>query len=164
MLRTDRLVLEPLTVGHAAEMVDVLADPALYAVIGGAPPTLAELTARYAAQVRGPGRPGEQWRNWVIRRDGQAIGYVQATLALDGDRWVADVAWLLALSAQGHGYATEAAAGMIEELARGGVVEIRADIADHHVASQSVAGRLGLRPTDQLTDEGERVWSRCLTV
>ncbi|GAA3089608.1 hypothetical protein GCM10010449_11700 [Streptomyces rectiviolaceus] len=34
---TARLVLVPLQVGHADEMADVLADPALHAFIGGRP-------------------------------------------------------------------------------------------------------------------------------
>ena len=81
-LTTARLVLEPLAVEHAGEMLDVLADPASYTVIGGGPPTLDELTARYARQVAGPRRDGEAWRIWVIRLDGRAVGYVQATLVV----------------------------------------------------------------------------------
>jgi RimJ/RimL family protein N-acetyltransferase len=158
MLRTDRLVLEPLAVEHAPEMVEALADPGLYAVIGGGPPTLDELTARYAAQVRGPDRPGEAWRNWIIRYDGRAVGYVQATIVPEDGRQVAEIAWLVATPVQGRGIASEAAAGMIDELLRTGVGEIRASIADHHAASRSVASRLGMRPTDRTTDEGERVW------
>jgi RimJ/RimL family protein N-acetyltransferase len=159
-LTTDRLVLEPLAVEHAGEMVDVLADPSLYAVIGGGPPTLDELTERYALQVAGPARDGEAWRNWVVRRDGQAVGYVQATLTKEGRGWVADVAWLVAPTEQGQGIATEAAARMVAELLSAGVVEIRAEIADHHRASQSVAARLAMRPTVRVTGEGERVWIR----
>ncbi|MFL6136981.1 MAG: GNAT family N-acetyltransferase [Frankiaceae bacterium] len=157
-LVTARLVLEPLAVGHAAEMVGVLADPSLYAVIGGEPPTLDELTERYGRQVAGPGRAGEAWRNWVVRREGRAVGYVQATIALEDGRWVADVAWLVTPAEQGRGIATEAAARMIQELLSAGVTEIRAEIADHHRASQSVAARLAMRPTARTTSEGERVW------
>jgi RimJ/RimL family protein N-acetyltransferase len=159
-LTTDRLVLEPLTVAHAGEMVDVLADPSLYAVIGGDPPTLAELTARYAAQVAGPGRAGDQWRNWVIREAGRAVGYVQATLTARDGRWLADIAWLVTPGAQGRGLATEAAAAMVQHLVSSGVAEIRADIADGHHASERVAARLSMRPTNLVTGEGERVWLR----
>jgi hypothetical protein len=36
------------------------------------------LRRRHAAMVAGPGRPGEVWRNWVVRRraDGAAVGTV----------------------------------------------------------------------------------------
>ena len=52
-LRAPSITLEPLTVEHAEAMAAVLADPALYAVTGGEPPTTEELRARYARQVRG---------------------------------------------------------------------------------------------------------------
>ena len=39
-LSSERLVLEPLRVAHAAEMVAVLDDPQLHTYIGGAPATL----------------------------------------------------------------------------------------------------------------------------
>jgi hypothetical protein len=61
---TGRLVLRPLRVADAEEMVGVLGDPALHEFIGGWPLGLEELRRRYAAMVAGPGRPGEVWRNW----------------------------------------------------------------------------------------------------
>ena len=45
--------LTPLTVDHAVAMVDVLSDPSLYEFTGGTPPTLEELTDRYARQASG---------------------------------------------------------------------------------------------------------------
>jgi len=48
-----RIQLSPLTVHHAPAMVSVLADPSLYLFTGGTPPTLEELTARYARQAVG---------------------------------------------------------------------------------------------------------------
>jgi len=79
---TARLVLAPLAVGDAEEMVAVLGDERLHAFTGGRPPTLAELRARYARLVAGRSPDGsEQWRNWIVRlRDGRAVGTVQATI------------------------------------------------------------------------------------
>jgi hypothetical protein len=58
-IATARLTLEPLAVAHAAEMVDVLTDPALYTFIGGGPPTLDELRERFRHGGRsGPGVAG----------------------------------------------------------------------------------------------------------
>ena len=37
-LTGERVVLEPLAVEHAVEMVDVLSSPSLYVLIGGQPP------------------------------------------------------------------------------------------------------------------------------
>ncbi|HEX3921652.1 MAG TPA: GNAT family N-acetyltransferase [Streptosporangiaceae bacterium] len=46
-IRTSRLDLRPLRAKHAAEMTTALADPGLYAFIGGAPLSLAENRARF---------------------------------------------------------------------------------------------------------------------
>jgi len=50
---SERLLLEPLAVDHAAGMVDVLADPSLYEYTGGEAPSLDLLDGRYAAQTVG---------------------------------------------------------------------------------------------------------------
>src|SRR5262249_29903842 len=46
-LTTERLVLEPLRVEHATEMVDLLDDPALHRYVGGRPLEADELRKRY---------------------------------------------------------------------------------------------------------------------
>jgi RimJ/RimL family protein N-acetyltransferase len=155
---SERLALEPLRVEHADELVSVLADPALYTVIGGEPPSLDRLRERYRAQLAGSGDPGERWFNWVIRlRDGAAaVGYVQATVTDNGR--AADVAWVLGTAWQGHGYAAEAAGRMAQALAEAGVTTLTAHIHPEHPASAAVARRIGLRPTGRLDDDGEQVW------
>ena len=156
MIKTDRLVLEPLRVQHADEMVDVLADPTLYEFTGGEPPGLAELRERYQWQVRGRSPDGsEEWLNWIIRltADGRVIGFVQATI-VDGH---ADVAWVVGVAWHGHGYATEAARAMIDSLSANGVQAVTAHIHADHAASAAVASRLGLVPTNEIED-GEIVW------
>jgi hypothetical protein len=60
-------VLRPTIVADAAEMVGILADPALYEFIGGEPPSLTELEHRYQRQLAGPSKPGETWCNWIVR-------------------------------------------------------------------------------------------------
>ena len=53
-----RLVLVPLSAGHADEMAAVLADPELYAFTGGSPPTRQVLSARYQRWIaNSPGDP-----------------------------------------------------------------------------------------------------------
>ena len=155
-LRTARLVLEPLRAEHAAEMVGVLSSPTLYAVTGGSPPSLVELTARYVRQVAGPDHPGEQWCNWVLREGSALVGYVQATVTVGPG--AAAVAWLVRPQDQGRGLATEAAAAMVAHLHVLGVGDVTACIADTHPASQAVARRLGLAPSEQLDEDGERLW------
>ena len=85
---TERLELTPLRVADADAMVDVLADPALHAFIGGDPPTRDDLVARYRAQTAGPAPGGgETWRNWIVREQPslRPIGFVQATIQDAGD-------------------------------------------------------------------------------
>lgn len=158
MIATDRLVLHPLTVEDADEMVDVLADPRLYEFTGGAAPTLDELRTRYARQVAGRSSDGSQsWLNWVVRlaADERPIGFVQATI-VDGS---ADIAWVIGTPWQGNGYASEAALALIGWLEVSGIASITAHIHPNHVASAAVAKAAGLQPTERL-EEGEVVWIR----
>ncbi|MDX2290707.1 MULTISPECIES: GNAT family N-acetyltransferase, partial [Streptomyces] len=67
MIRTVRLELVPLEVGHAEEMVGVLGDPALHRSWGGAPLGLVGRRARYARWAAGAPEPGTGWCNWVVR-------------------------------------------------------------------------------------------------
>jgi uncharacterized protein (DUF1684 family) len=148
--------LTPLTVDHAAAMVAVLSDPSLYEFTGGAPPTLDELTARYARQTVGHSPDGsEQWRNWVVLLDSAPVGYVQATVVGDS----AEVAWVIAPAAQGRGVATRASREMVERLTALGVRRLVAHVHPDHVASARVAERLGLRRTD-VVEDGEVRWVR----
>jgi hypothetical protein len=55
---SERLLLEPLAVNHAASMVDVLADKSLYEYTGGEAPLLDLLNSKYAAQTVGQSDDG----------------------------------------------------------------------------------------------------------
>jgi RimJ/RimL family protein N-acetyltransferase len=147
--------LEPLRVADAAEMVQVLGAPELYSYIGGRPPTLGELIEQYRRQVVGRSVDGrEEWLNWIVRVDGTAVGYVQATVH-EGARAV--VAWVIGLPWQGRGYATEAASELIALLWARGVRRVEAYIVPGHLGSERVAERVGLTPTGHLS-EGEQLW------
>ncbi|HLB43965.1 MAG TPA: GNAT family N-acetyltransferase [Candidatus Limnocylindrales bacterium] len=160
-ISTARLSLDPLTVADAEEMVGVLAHASLYRFTGGRPPTLRELRARYRRQVFGRSADGsEAWHNWIVRdrADGKAMGYVQATITgANGER--ADIAWVIGMPCQGHGYAAEAAGAMVEWLTARGVTTVTAQIHPGHEASAAVARRVGLSPTDE-SEGGEVVWRR----
>jgi RimJ/RimL family protein N-acetyltransferase len=159
-LRTARLDLAPLTVEDAAEMAVVLADPGLYSFTGGEPPGVETLTRRYGRLVAGPADPSrEAWHNWIVRLagDGTLVGTVQATIhpgAAD-----AEVAWVIGVPWQGRGYASEAAAALVDWLAQTGVATVFALVHPGHAASSAVARRIGLEPTAELVD-GELVWRR----
>jgi RimJ/RimL family protein N-acetyltransferase len=166
-LETLRLLLEPLRVDHAEEMVSVLADERLYAFTGGAPPALGELRERYTRQAGGRSPDGaELWLNWIVRRteDGSAVGFVQAAISEDPPPPVpttALLAWVVGVRFQGRGYAREATAALVAWLGTVGVGRLVAYIHPEHTASMGVARALGLIPTDARVD-AEVVWE-CVT-
>lgn len=161
-IQTERLVLEPLRIEHAQAMVEVVADPSLYVVTGGRPPSLDDLRQRYARQHVGqPSDGSEGWLNWIAvdTESGRAAGFVQATVTMLPDgRSAADVAWVVGVDHQRRGYATEAACAMVGFLADR-VDLVTAHIAPGHRASERVAERLSMRPTDRSVD-GETRWER----
>ena len=158
---TDRLDLEPLVVAHAAELAPLLDDPSLHEFTGGAPLPAADLAARYARLAARRSPDGDQmWGNWVmrIRATGAAAGVMQATLPAAGPgAGPAEVSWVVARAAQGHGYAKEAARSLVTALHEAGWTVI-AHIHPGHLASQQVARTAGLSPTTVVQD-GETRWA-----
>jgi RimJ/RimL family protein N-acetyltransferase len=159
---TDRLRVEPLTSDHTAELLPMFSEPKLYEFIGGWPLSQPELTERFARWVAGLSPDGtERWCNWVLRdrEAGAVVGMVQATMPVDGQAaGPAHVAWMVRLSAQGRGYATEAATSLVDRLLGDGWAVVAA-IHPDHAASQRVARHAGLRPTELIVD-GEVRWER----
>lgn len=154
-LTTDRLRLDPLHVSDAAEMVAVLGSYDLYTFTGGTPPMLGDLELRYTTLVAGSPSPGVTWRNWTIRlASGDAVGFVQATVNDEA----AEVAWLIATTSQGLGFASEAATEMCRWLSSVGVTEHHAHIHPDHLASQRVAEKIGFARTARRDADGEDIW------
>ena len=134
------------------------ADERMFTFTGGEPPELEALRRRYARLAVGTNDEGtEQWCNWIVRPKGHGdpVGAMQATVPID--RSTAWVAWEIAVTQWGHGYAIEAATAMVSWLRELGVARIAASIHPEHAASASVARRLGLVATDVI-DDGEAVW------
>lgn len=159
-----RLLLDPMTVDAAEEMVSVLSDPELYKYTGGQAPTLEQLREKYTAQVAGQSADGTQWwLNWVVRwqHSEEPAGYVQATVEDHHATRVAEIAWVVSVAHQRQGVATEASAAIIGWLGSRGVHLVVAHIQPYHDASAVVARRLGLQRTDVWQD-GEIRWERAL--
>ncbi|GAA1216905.1 GNAT family N-acetyltransferase [Kitasatospora nipponensis] len=179
-IRTERLTLLPLRAEHAAEMAEVLGDPALHTFIGDAPLTAEQLRVRYQRWEAGSPDPAETWCNWVVRLDGDParpggevrpggearpgddegredgagplVGWVQATLA-GGE---AEIAWVVGTGWQGRGIAKEAARAVAGHLAG---LRVVAHVHPDHAAAGGVAAAAGLAPTERWQD-GERRWER----
>jgi RimJ/RimL family protein N-acetyltransferase len=143
--RTARLRIESLRPRHAQALFDVLADPRIYAYIPDhAHDSVDSLAEHYARLERGP-RPGsiERWLNWALaRRDTQAyIGTLQATVMPDTRAYIG---YVLATSAWGQGFATEACGWLLAELERGyRTPEILATVDSRNEASIRLLERLG---------------------
>lgn len=176
-ITAERLTLWPLRESDAAEMAVVLGDERLHEFIGGRPATPDELADRYRRLVAGSGRADELWLNWIMRLavpigygeavssravGGQAIGTMQATIEVGGASPTAAIAWVVGVGWQGNGYATEAARVLVSWLAAWRPLTIIACIHREHLASQRVAERTGLSPTDREV-EGEQVWELVLS-
>ena len=159
---SQRLVLEPLSVEDAEEMVAVLDDETLFEFTGGRPPSLNELRERYRHLAAGPEGAGETWLNWVVRvaGDGVALGTVQATVSSrPGERPVAELSWVIGTRWQRQGIATEATRAVAGWLDAHGVEDLCAHIHPSHYASAAVARHLGLVPTGAGTEgDGEVLW------
>ncbi|MGL5819450.1 MAG: GNAT family N-acetyltransferase [Phycicoccus sp.] len=151
----EGLALEPLRTDHAVEMTGVLADPTLYEVIGGEPPTVEVLRERYARQLGGPDDPAEEWHTWVVRlgEGGPLAGFVQATLTDGGS--TAELAWVVGT----RDIARRAAALVVEEVSSRGVHTVVAYVRPGHLPSERVAASLGLSPTPEEVG-GEVRWAR----
>ena len=124
-------------------MQEVLADPRTHTYIPSDPPTdLDALRARYARlETRRSPDGTEWWLNWTVFAGLDAIGTAQSSVRhADGS---ADVAYVFAPAAWGHGYATEAMRAVLEFLPTLGVTRAQASIDTRNLASQRLVTRLG---------------------
>jgi len=130
-ITTARVLLEPLSVGHAPSMVNVLAEPSLCEYTGGEASSLEVLEHRYSTQTVGQ--------------------------SADGSRLVADIAWVVSPVWRGNGIASEATRAMFDWLRSKGVQSLTAHIHPDHEASMRVAQNQGLHATSSKKD-GETRW------
>jgi len=149
-LTTSRLTLRGWREDDAAVYAEITADPEVMRFMGGVLDR--EQTWREIAvfvghwDLRGYGL-------WAVEREGALIGRVGLWRP---DGWPGlEVGWLLARSAWGHGYATEAARASVDHAWRElGAEELISLIAPENVASQRVAERLGMCPRGEFDFHG----------
>lgn len=168
--RTPRLQPEALRPAHAGEMFPLLGDPALYEFLDYGPPqsvqALEDLYRRLAVGHSPDG--AELWLNWLVRRiDGEAIGYVQATVYPGRQAYVA---YVFASRHWGQGYAFEAMTNLLAYLNDVHPVPLFLAVAEaRNIRSTGLLERLGFRPAEaaehgvELTDS-ERLFCRPGTV
>jgi RimJ/RimL family protein N-acetyltransferase len=137
------LVLEPQIAAHAAEMFNVLSDPAIYEFENSPPESAAWLAERFAKlESRVSPDGAEQWLNWVIRLPtGALAGYVQATIVRDR---TAHIAYELASRFWRQGIGSAAVNGMLKELELTyGVYSFAATLKERNYRSLALLRSLG---------------------
>ena len=145
-LQAAMLTLEPQLPAHAEAMFAVLSDLAIYQFGNHPPASLDALRQRFERLAAGQSPDGQQhWLNWVVRlRDGTLAGYVQATLAADGDT---SIGYELASACWGRGIGTQAVARMIDELqAAYPMRRLQASLRPDNLRSMRLLLRLGFEP------------------
>ncbi len=143
---TERLWLEPLVAGHAAELFEIYSDYRMYSFIPQEPPLTVEALAERFRFLEARQSPdgAEGWFNWAVRqKEGrQCLGVVQVTLEADGR---ALMAYEFGVQFWRHGFATEACQRVIEALFTAGVPEVRAECDTRNLASMKLLERLGFK-------------------
>jgi RimJ/RimL family protein N-acetyltransferase len=144
-----RVTLEPLIAAHADELFIQLSDPQVLTFIDNVPPpTVAELRKRYRRlESRCSPDGSEEWLNWAVMLDGRAIGFVEATVRMNGR---IALAYGLGRTYWSQGYGTEAVRTMVHFLAShfpGALFEATVD--ERNVASRRLLERIGLEIADR---------------
>ena len=149
-------MLEPLRLAHAAACFPAFAEPGLYRYIEmPMPSSEPELRRRFAGWIKGSGRDGEVWGNWIAieRRSGKPAGWFQASVHARH----ADIAYVVFDAFQRRGMAVEAVQALSSHLfALTGVDEIRAQTDDRNKGSIRVAIGAGFTPDREPVDSSLR--------
>lgn len=175
MFRTDRLVIEPRTVEHAAELCAALAGESVGRYLGGPEVTTVDAMVERITYVTtaDASQWGERWLNWVVRvgtTPGRPlIGRIEATVHIGRDPVVAEIAYVFDPTWSGRGHATEATAWMLGHLrAEHAVDHAYATVDPRNAPSIALLERLGFErcelPPAGLGsyDEGDVVFGRSL--
>ena len=145
LLRTARLVLEPISRSHAAKVFDALQDHRIYTFIPVDPPkTLGQLETRFEKLAQGSPDRKESWLNWMGRTaDSEVyVGHFQVTI----EGQLAILAYTVFPAHWRKGYAKESCLEILrylrEEL---GVKQFAALMDTRNEASIRLVESLGLR-------------------
>ena len=151
MLETDRLVLRPYAADDAPRVLDILSRPEVVRWLGS-PVPMTDLAAAHewidTKRRREEADPFDLVRAVVVRETGVVAGNVSVARAhrLDTGLFVGEyeVGWWLHPDSVGHGYATEAARALLDDVFARGLPEVWCGMYVDNAASARVAERLGL--------------------
>jgi ribosomal-protein-alanine N-acetyltransferase len=144
-LETERLILQPITVHHTRELVELFSDPKLHEFVPFEVPTFEEQEQRCARWSRGRSPDGSEiWLNWAARdrMSGKLMGHFQAGIKQDSE---ASIGYVMAREFHGKGFATEAMQAVLNCLRdQYKVKKVKAWSDTRNKASHKLAERLGM--------------------
>ncbi len=150
-IETKRLMLEPVTEGHAQEFFDLFSDSSLHTFVPFEVPTIEQQTERCRRWACGASSDGSEiWINWASRdkTSGKMMGHFQAGLTQDQP---ASIGYVVAKNFQGQGYATEALRAICDFLkTQRNVKTVKAWSDTKNLASHRVAKNLGMEVVDTI--------------
>lgn len=151
-LRSSRLTLRALTIDDLDEHARLFRDPAVVQFLYEEPLDRAEaavhLERRLAVDL--PDEGG--WLNLAVERDGTYVGEVGVSLVSRSHRHC-EIGYMFLPEAQGHGFATEAAAVMVDLAVESmGAHRVTGRLDARNAASAAVLTRLGMRHEGHLRE------------
>jgi RimJ/RimL family protein N-acetyltransferase len=155
-VQTGRLLLQPVWGGDLADLCALKGDPRAFAVMLGGVRSAVETAEELAADVQFWGRHG--FGMWTVRERTTStfVGLVGILERSDG-RGMA-LRFALRAEVQGHGYASEAAAGALRfGHERAGLRRIVAVAREINFASRMVLGAIGMRVCEEFDRDGLRM-------
>ncbi|MFY7863236.1 GNAT family N-acetyltransferase [Roseateles sp.] len=147
-IEAPRLMLEPLRESHADVFFPALQDEAIYRWISmPRPDSLEALRDRWRRMEASRMSPDGcfAWSAWAVRRksDGQVLGRVDAEIT--GAFEASNLGFYFFSPHWGQGYATEAAAAAVAQLAARGVQRFVATVTVGNLASGRVLQKVGFK-------------------
>jgi RimJ/RimL family protein N-acetyltransferase len=155
-MRTGRLALTPVAWADLVDLQRLKADPRAYAIMLGGVRTPAQAADDLADDIAFWGRHGVGM--WAIRLadSGEFLGTVG--LHQRPDAYGIALRFALLPSAQGRGYASEAAGAALRFAhERAGLTRVVALARESNIASRQVLGAIGMRERDRFERGGEVV-------
>jgi RimJ/RimL family protein N-acetyltransferase len=143
-LKTERLVLTPLTADDAAVMYPELSDAGLYEYVDAEPPESEAQLAEYYRQLEGRISPDrdERWLNWIVRRGetSEPIGFVRATIASES---LGIIGYTVFRRFHRRGFAGEATRAVLSHLLEEGIEHFVARVNPQNEPSKRLLKKVG---------------------
>jgi RimJ/RimL family protein N-acetyltransferase len=152
-LTTPRLHLSPFNLTDADELHELFSDPLTYTIGSGPFSSIAQTQQWIRNRISARQEHGLCWYALRDRETGLLIGNC-GMLKGRTTYTEPEVGYMIRKTHQGHGFASEAAAAVIDECRSAGIGRVWASIRPHNTPSRRIAERLGMRV--ERTDHDDR--------